>query len=86
MESFTKYSQSLSVKKQQSELPSLADRSTISLEQEHDMNSALKKRINELEGNTKILEKKYKHNLKNGFENKIKSFRLHAVLDRKIFK
>jgi hypothetical protein len=37
-----------------------------------------------LEGHLRILKKKYKQNIKDGFENKIKSFRLQAVIQRKI--
>ena len=54
IEGFTKYSQSVSVRKQPI-LPSLGDKSTISLEEEHDKNAELKKKINELEGNMKML-------------------------------
>ena len=37
-------------------------------------------------GNLKLIEKNYKTNLKEGFENKIKAFRMQAVVERKILK
>lgn len=36
--------------------------------------------MHELEGSIRLMEKKYKQNLKEGFENKIKSYRLQAVM------
>ena len=39
-----------------------------------------------MEGSLKLMEKQYKSNLKEGFENKIKSFRLQAVMERKVLK
>lgn len=46
----------------------------------------MKSKIHQLEGSLKMMEKKYKDNLKQGFENKIKSFRLQAVMERKMIK
>ena len=33
-----------------------------------------------------MMEKQYKKNLKEGFENKIKTFRMQAVIERKLLK
>jgi hypothetical protein len=40
----------------------------------------MNKNITKLEGNLKILAQKYKSNLREGFENKIKAYRLQAVV------
>ena len=39
-----------------------------------------------LQGNLKLLEKRYKDNLKDGFDHKIKAYRLQAVVERKILR
>jgi FKBP-type peptidyl-prolyl cis-trans isomerase (trigger factor) len=46
----------------------------------------LNDRLAKLQGNLKLLEKKYRENLKEGFENKIKAYRLEAVFERKLLK
>lgn len=43
-------------------------------------------RVNKLEGNLKLLEKKYRDNLKVGFDHKIKAYRLQAVVERKLLR
>jgi hypothetical protein len=37
-------------------------------------------RIQKLQGSLKMLEKQYRANLKEGFDNKIKAYRLEAVV------
>ena len=39
-----------------------------------------------MRGNLKLLEKRYKENLKEGFDEKIKAYRLQAVVERKILR
>ena len=46
----------------------------------------LSSRVNQLAGNLRLLERRYRANLKEGFDNKIKTYRLQAVTERKILK
>lgn len=43
-------------------------------------------RLKKLQGNLRILERQYRANLKDGFDNKIKAYRLEAVVERKLLK
>ena len=42
--------------------------------------AALAQRLRKLQSNLRILEKQYRVNLKEGFDNKIKAYRLEAVV------
>ena len=42
--------------------------------------TALAERLRKLQSNLRILEKQYRVNLKEGFDNKIKAYRLEAVV------
>jgi len=42
--------------------------------------SALAERLRKLQSNLRVLEKQYRVNLKEGFDNKIKAYRLEAVV------
>lgn len=90
MDGFTKYSQTLSARKygtlNSERLTPLEEKYGGSVDEEHEKNQALRQRVRELEGNMKMLEKKYRVNLKEGFENKIKSFRIQNAIERKAFK
>jgi hypothetical protein len=44
----------------------------------------LSARVAKLEGSLKLLEREYRENLKEGFEHKIKAYRLQAVAERKL--
>ena len=48
--------------------------------------SSVQDRLKELQGNIKFLERQYRHNLKDGFDNKIKAYRLEAVVERKVLR
>ena len=43
-------------------------------------------RLRKLQGNLKMLEKQYRVNLKEGFDSKIKAYRMEAVVERKLLK
>ena len=43
-------------------------------------------RLRKLQGNLKMLEKQYRINLKEGFDSKIKAYRMEAVVERKLLK
>ena len=48
--------------------------------------SGLAERLRKLQSNLRVLEKQYRVNLKEGFDNKIKAYRLEAVVERKMLK
>jgi hypothetical protein len=72
-----------------SEQPEISFRATIddfSSMRDLDSRGDLSDRISKLQGNLKILEQKYRENLKEGFDNKIKAYRFQAVVERKILR
>lgn len=78
------YCQSFPLKSEKKFFPILPQKSFNQDEDKDIKDSYYNSRLHELEGNIRILEKKYKQNIKEGFENKIKSFRIQAIMQRKL--
>ena len=57
-----------------------------SVKEDKDREIDLSERLNKLQGNLRFLEREYRANLKDGFDQKIKAYRLEAVVERKLLK